>query len=119
LYGGGYVGGAKCGCTGSDMTLEKYYGSIGNAYCVTYKYSSNANPFVIILLGALGRLKVKCKPENSIRMIWEFLAAAGGIKLLDILLLSCLMSRMAVHNRSEERRVGKECRSWWSELKSK
>ena len=34
--------------------------------------------------------------------------------VIDILIVSVIFYKIALHRRSEERRVGKECRSRWS-----
>src|SRR5689334_24853306 len=45
---------------------------------------------------------------------WERLYAGSGVALYDTLSLLSGRARGVPHHRSEERRVGKECRSRWS-----
>src|SRR3712207_7382163 len=45
---------------------------------------------------------------------WTICWYLNNIKLINIPELSCLCNSSTCHSRSEERRVGKECRSRWS-----
>src|SRR6266498_3309449 len=59
-----------------------------------------------------GRHAMGVAPTDPAQLLWRYLDAV--VKLLQDPLLSrgCLLGAMAL--RSEERRVGKECRSRWS-----
>src|SRR5437899_9491560 len=68
----------------------------------------------------LKMLGIKYLPANcasSYRAIHESLINYGGNKMPEF--LTCMHEESAVGMRSEERRVGKECRSRWSPYRQK
>ena len=60
---------------------------------------------------------VNMGPNQAIKLLQASLNSLGAARVLDLDLLDTLLPEAITNltgNRSEERRVGKECRSRWS-----
>ena len=65
-------------------------------------------------------VKVKRRRDVQIKKVKKYISkhiysfVCGGALLLVLLIVIAVATGISLHKRSEERRVGKECRSRWS-----